>query len=455
MALSASTVWEVRNVADYASASDTNGGGFVTGASGTDYSYASLPAAGAPKYSLSNGQTQGSTVILTASASADMIGNIAYISGGTGSVVGDWYQITNQSTGVSITVDRSTGLTAGTGTSIVIGGCLATPGMAAKIATVDGMLVWAKYSATAFTLTQNAVGSGGPAYCTGGVSFQGYDAARGDRTGNMPTITWPSSGLAVGSIPYIVQIYTSSPAFVRNIAVNGNSIATLSGFTTYCYAQSIVGCVANNCASNGFYMNPRVIESKAVGCGTGFYGYPCSDCVASTCTTGFFINGTTTSGQFNKCIAYNCTTGFYQYALVCNKCVADTCGHGFNGTTYSSVYDSCIASNCSTAGQVGFTAGSTDILINCASYNNTTELSGTPLVKIGFIPSASFTGGQPYVAAGSDFRPNATAGAGALLRGAGIGVFGQTDNVDIGAVQHTDPTGGGFAQTPMLMVIGA
>ena len=34
MALSASTVWEVRP----ATGSDNNGGGFVTGASGTDYS---------------------------------------------------------------------------------------------------------------------------------------------------------------------------------------------------------------------------------------------------------------------------------------------------------------------------------------------------------------------------------------------------------------------------------
>ena len=63
-----------------------------------------------------------------------MIGNIAYVAGGTGSVVGNWYQITGQSTGVSITVDRSTGLSAGTGVTINIGGALATPGVCTTVA---------------------------------------------------------------------------------------------------------------------------------------------------------------------------------------------------------------------------------------------------------------------------------------------------------------------------------
>jgi hypothetical protein len=52
-------------------------------------------------------------------------------------------------------------------------------------------------------------------------------------------------------------------------------------------------------------------------------------------------------------------------------------------------------------------------------------------------------GADPYVnQAGGDFRPNANSPGGAQLRAAGIGVYGQTDSEDIGAVQHTDPSGG-------------
>src|SRR5687767_10192193 len=104
MALSNATVIEVRSTG-----ATTNGGGFVTGASGVDYSQQD-----AAQYALSDGVTDGSAVILTASAATDMIGNLVYVAGGSGTITPAWYQITAASAGVSITVDRTTGLTAGT-----------------------------------------------------------------------------------------------------------------------------------------------------------------------------------------------------------------------------------------------------------------------------------------------------------------------------------------------------
>jgi hypothetical protein len=82
------------------------------------------------------------------------------------------------------------------------------------------------------------------------------------------------------------------------------------------------------------------------------------------------------------------------------------------------------------------------MLLNCAGYNNTSgNVSGTPTDDIGFV---TITDGQPLTdPANDDFEPNNTALRGALLRGAGIGVPDQTANVDIGAVQHADPAGGG------------
>lgn len=138
MALSLSTVWEVRTVG-----SDTNGGGFVTGAAGTDYSQQN-----AAQYALTNGVTNGTTTIATVSAAADMVGNIVYVAGGTGAITGGWYQITAQSLGVSITVDRSTGLTAGTGVTLNIGGALASLAQMFTNFSVAGMTAYVKATAT-------------------------------------------------------------------------------------------------------------------------------------------------------------------------------------------------------------------------------------------------------------------------------------------------------------------
>src|ERR1043166_7369624 len=117
MALSANTVFEVRN-----GGSDTNGGGWVTGSSasgGTDWSQQT-----AAQYSVTDGVTAGSTVITSATAAfgTDVVGNIIYVQGGTGAVSSGWYQIISRTSSTTITVDRLTGLTSGTGVTLKIGG---------------------------------------------------------------------------------------------------------------------------------------------------------------------------------------------------------------------------------------------------------------------------------------------------------------------------------------------
>ena len=162
MALSASSVWEVRTTG-----SDTNGGGFVTGASGTDYTQQN-----AAQYSLTNGVTNGTTTIATISAAAVMIGNIAYVQGGTGSVVAGWYQITGASAGVSITVDRSTGLSAGTGVTINIGGALASPGQSGALL-VAGNLIWVKSGTYPITSASTNISGGCMNVGVGPVKIEG------------------------------------------------------------------------------------------------------------------------------------------------------------------------------------------------------------------------------------------------------------------------------------------
>src|SRR3989344_5109514 len=153
MALSANTIFEVRT-----SGSDTNGGGFVTGASGTDWSQQN-----AAQYAVTDGVTAGTTTITSATANfgTDVVGNIMYVEGGTGAVAAGFYQITARASSTSITVDRSTGLTAGTGVTLNIGGALATPGRIIQTGILaDGNKVYIK-SGT-YTLTTTTPGPAGP-----------------------------------------------------------------------------------------------------------------------------------------------------------------------------------------------------------------------------------------------------------------------------------------------------
>jgi len=95
--LSGLIVWEIRS-----NGNDNNGGGFKTGASGTDYSQQT-----SPQYALTSVTTAGAgATFLLASASADMVGNIAHVVSGTNFTAG-FYEITSVSVGVSVTCDAN------------------------------------------------------------------------------------------------------------------------------------------------------------------------------------------------------------------------------------------------------------------------------------------------------------------------------------------------------------
>jgi hypothetical protein len=116
MALAAAIVWEIRTTG-----AATNGGGFKKDASGTDWTQQDTA-----QYAVTDGVTNGSTTITSATASfgTDVVGNLIYVSGGTGSVAAGWYEITSRTNATTIVVDRSTGLTAGTGVTLNIGGAI-------------------------------------------------------------------------------------------------------------------------------------------------------------------------------------------------------------------------------------------------------------------------------------------------------------------------------------------
>lgn len=155
-AISANTVWEVRSTS-----SDTNGGGFVAGATGTDMSQfgnKNAAACSSCQSSTANLSTvdavaNGTTTITSATAvfSAAIVGNIVEFSGGTGSITAVWKQVTVFTNATTITIDSS--IAASTGMTMNIGGALATIGKALAVMTAQN-IIFVKATAT-YSITAN------------------------------------------------------------------------------------------------------------------------------------------------------------------------------------------------------------------------------------------------------------------------------------------------------------
>ena len=437
MALSSSTVWEVRTTG-----SDTNGGGFVTGASGTDWSQQN-----SPQYSVTDAVTAGTTTITSATANfgTDVVGNILYISGGTGSITGDWYQITSRTNSTTIVVDRSTGLTTGTGATLKIGGAFATPGRL-NSPMVTGNKAWIKTGT--YTLTTSTAGPGGPVSVSGknGLEFEGYSATRGD-LGTPPTI---SAGAIANITIFDFGGSSGSSRCAINIKVDGNSQSTITGFNN---AQNLcIKCIAANCTTAGFN-NVLCLSCFASGCGVGFGGIPAAHyCYAKNCTTGYNLN---TSTFLFGCIAYGGTTSFNLAGVnfqgnACVNCVAyDPTGVGFlDGSGSRTLYlANCIAVSCT----YGLQTLSRTTYRKFAYYN--CSLAGVNVSSGQTMgDSAIALSADPFTnASGDDFSLNSVAGGGALLKALGIDATlfqTQTANyLDLGAAQ-VQASSGGYARRP-------
>lgn len=187
MALAAGIVWEVRTTA---TAANANGGGFKTGATGTDWSQQN-----AAQYNLTGMTTAGAgAVILHASASTDMVGNIIHIISGTNFTAG-WYEITAVSAGVSITTDRN--CTTGVGSVGVgnIGGALNFDGTndnAFIQIPVAGNKIYIKSGTYALQNLSSATLNGSAA---SPIKMIGYNSTRDDNPSsfaNCPLLSWAS-----------------------------------------------------------------------------------------------------------------------------------------------------------------------------------------------------------------------------------------------------------------------
>jgi hypothetical protein len=448
MAISPTVVLEVQT-----GGNDTNGGGFdaLATSAGTDYSQVTTKrTATGTNDSTTDAVSVGTTTITSATANFTnaLIGNLISFSGGSGSLAIIWRQVVSVTNATTIVVDAL--FAAGTGITMNIGGCFASPGGAGQVLLLNGSnRIWIKAGTYTVTSATANISNGCFSKAAQGLKIEGYVTTRGD-LGSPPPIMQ-----ANGSITSFTLIgMTNANMSLVNVDVHGNSRTSSKGvsYRGICYKVTAFNCTNNGFSTGG--TNSLAQYCSATGCTTqpAFNGITAYNCVAYSNTSTGFTGGI----SYNRCISYNnsgaTTDGFVisiEGALTIN-CVAYNNGrHGFS---FSSTVGTCINNIAETNAGTGFiTSGSTapGIFWNNATYNNGTAFnlaSNINNVNYGSITTASgtfFTN-----AAGHIFTLNSNANGGLLAKNAGIpgvfpGIVTSTGSIDLGATQGASGTSSG------------
>ena len=264
MSLSNNTVWEVRPSVG----SDTNGGAFVSGASGTDYSQQNAKNSSGNNISTTDGVGNGTTTWTSATASftSAIIGNVIYLAG-SGITTG-WYQVTAYTNGTTIVLDRNPGT--GTGITMNIGGALATISQSISNAgtfhTIYVKATAAYTVASTQTININSVSNNNP------LSIIGYTTTRGDNG----QFTWTTATNSVD----LIQITGGANYLFKNIIFSSTAGTPSHCIYTNTGPVGTITCV--NCKMSGFV---SAIQSEY-----GVDGYPIQslnlmDCEIHNCTS--------------------------------------------------------------------------------------------------------------------------------------------------------------------------
>ncbi len=326
MALPATGVLEIRS-----GGSSTNGGGFVAGGAGTDWSQQN-----AAQYSVTDGVAAGTTTLTSATAAfgTDVVDNYVYVQGGTGSITAGWSRIVSRTSATAIVVDRSTGLTAGTGVTLKIGGALASLANLSSSNLVAGNTVYIKTTSgytTAATITLSIAGGDGTP-----IQYVGYTTTRGD--GGQAVVT--STNAAATSLISA----TGARATFKNITADGASLS-LRAFSASGTNVHFENCWGKGATQYGFRS-----------AGTGIYWRRC------------LATGNGSSGGHAGFVV-DAGTG------LADRCVSrDNGGNGFSSLTAGQLTTiDCIAHGNTLSGWISNDTQSELFALNCTSYGNTLD----------------------------------------------------------------------------------
>lgn len=485
-AISVAVVWEVREAG-----SDTNGGGFKAGATGTDMSIFNNKNLGActncqsdtVNISTTDAATTTTTTLTSATAnfSAAIVGNIIYLTIGGGScnsgtVNAQRREVTARTNVTTITLDATptgSGDTC-TGVTMNIGGALQTLG---ELASARGMVASNKAFVTSLTTTLPTVVTFGqtgvtPTNAVTASWIEGYTGARGD--GGKASVTFDAASANIS------LSFSNSGWVVQNLDVNCSSVSVASGIKVSTFS-TVARNKVSNCTSYGIYTGTySAVYSNEVASTTSAasasiyhsgYGFVVDNYVHDGAAPGVVLAGFASAAVGNVIVNNSGASSYgisatYQ-DLIYGNTISGSGSHGiYRATTndYGNLTINNVIANSGTSGTVyGIQGNSTGAVAaqpvfdgNCF-YNN---LSGA---RNNMDDTTGIRGVGPYTnvfdklvtagdiftnAVGGDWSLNATANRGVLCRSAAVpatwpGLATTTNYGDLGAVRHQDPAPGG------------
>lgn len=470
MAIPSNTIWEVRTGGNV-----LNGGGFVTGSGGTDYSLQD-----SAQLSVADGSSSSTTNLNSATGgfTAAMVGNVLCISGGT--LTAGRYRITAYVDTNNVTLDRA--LNTGSGSTVNVGGALSTPEDADPAATyagyVAGNTIYIASGTYTKTSTRTLTVDGD---LTGGeVTFIGYPAG-GSRSdidiveSDMPVFTSATNSVvilttdavnrtrfrnikcthtaATRGVGFGNSANTSAGIIYENCIADGCSIGFYPGSGNNVTFALYSRCLAKNCVSAGFYLNASP---------TCRYEY----CVATGTTAGpgfGFGSGNAINVSYYRCISSNnkgnagngwsdlSTTSNIAAMVNFDNCLAyGNVAHGWQYFFTTGGYRNASYNNCMAVANSGFGVriGSTGLMDgkfprvrNFAYFNNTSGnysgfKDGDNIINLLTDP---FT-----LASTGNFTLNTNISGGRYLKGSGYpSEIGPKSSIttnfdDVGVAQHSD-----------------
>lgn len=419
MALSATVEWDVRTSGD-----DSNGGGFNSGASGTDYSQQDSAQVSFSDLVIDGADNTKLTSALNPFTSAH-VGNVLNVTGGTGFTTGR-YQVVSVVAAVA-TMDRAVGTVGSTGGAGKLGGALATIGAAAGPA-VSGNVLHVKAGTYTFSATVT--------FSVGVVTLRGYQTTHSDG-GTKPLVTTATNSTDLFHVTggggyawlYVENLSLSNTASTRavGLAASGNYAAFLildCVFDGFSYAVNANGAIAN---SVGF----AAINSEFKNCATAavalnipsalFHGCYFHDCTQD----GIEGNASNTCVAVSACIFAN--IGKYAVWQTSGEISAFGCSFYNCGLTYSGHPFPALTVN---AGAKTYLVVNSIFFGGAKAYldtgtsraigrNNAVDAAGMGADVYHSLSDKTLTSDPFSNPASGDFSLNNTAGGGALCAAAG------------------------------------
>ncbi len=463
MAISALAQFEVRTTGV-----DTNGGGFVAGATGTDFSQQDAA------------QSSGTDLVVDATLNTKVtsathnfvaadVGNLIQITAGAGWTTG-FYQVLSVASNAA-TLDRSPAATSTTGGTWALGGGLAT---IAKALTgwVAQNIIWVK-KGTYTRTTQLALTGTNASPNQSPDMILGYNVSHGDNPigSDRPTLKWTAAvdGLVPqnGELNLIVAHFIVDGNATGVTGINVNSLSSdlgltfvnlrVTGWTTRgilvfsSYMTVFIRCEVDSCPS-GTTAAASIYASFA-----SFY-----DCeVHDNACNGFTFEGQDSSPSvFVRCNAYRNTGGSscgFSLSGHSHKCVLEGCvayGNAGDGYKDNTTYTSISVRNCIFSQNGGYGMNTITQRLARPDIDYNFFYSNTSGAQNGVVAGAHdvtltadpFTNASLSANGAADFSLNTTAGGGAAVRAAGYPGTSPSGNsvghLDGGAYQHADPAGG-------------